>query len=458
MPKQLHKGPDLLDRDRAIIVHPVRTSAAGNHSSLRDLDASVEEASGLAEAIALDVIEILPLNVTKIQAGAFLGKGQRAKVAARVETLSPDVVIFNDALSPVQQRNLEKEWDVKVIDRTGLILEIFGARAQTREGRLQVELAALEYQKSRLVRSWTHLERQRGGAGFMGGPGETQIELDRRIIGERITRLKKDLEDVRRTRELGRQSRARVPFPVIALVGYTNAGKSTLFNYLTDAGVFAEDLPFATLDPTLRRLDLPDGTKVIISDTVGFIADLPTHLVAAFRATLEQTAFADVIVHVIDCARRDFEQQKQDVIKIMRDLGIDYEQDERILEVYNKTDMLDASQLEELMRQANFDTRMVLLSALNGQGVDQFLHSAAAIIGRGRTRLRYDIAITDGAAVSWLYEHGEILHRKDEALRIRIEVMLDSADRQKFLSRYGYAPAVESLAASPSDKETGSEL
>nr|MBX2834176.1 GTPase HflX [Micavibrio sp.] len=283
---------------RALVVHPHLNSAES--SKLRHKADLIEEICGLANAIHLNIAGVESFNLPQIQAGAYLGKGQRELVATKVEELQPDIVIFNCTLTPVQQRNLEKDINSKVIDRTGLILEIFGARAQTKEGRLQVELAALDYQRSRLVRSWTHLERQRGGAGFMGGPGERQIELDRRIIDQKIVKLKKELATVKRTRELGRKARAKVPFPVVALVGYTNAGKSTLFNTLTDSKVFAKDLLFATLAPTLRKLALPSGLNVILSDTVGFISDLPTHLIAAFRATLEETLHADVILHVCD--------------------------------------------------------------------------------------------------------------------------------------------------------------
>jgi GTP-binding protein HflX len=320
---------------RAIVVHPDLSRTNNTAAQRRDADSMIEEICGLARAIALDVIGVKSFKLSQIQAGSFLTKGHRESIASLVEREDAEIVIVNHTLSPVQQRNLETAFGAKVIDRTGLILEIFGARAQTKEGRLQVELAAQEYQRSRLVRSWTHLERQRGGAGFMGGPGERQIEIDRRLISGRITKLKKELDVVRRTRELGRKARARVPFPVVALVGYTNAGKSTLFNRLTDSKVFAEDLLFATLDPTLRRLELPNGQTVILSDTVGFISDLPTHLIAAFRATLEETLHADVILHVCDVASPDYDAQRKDVIEIMESLDIEYEDNPAIIEVYN---------------------------------------------------------------------------------------------------------------------------
>lgn len=330
--------------DKALIVHPVlplkvERDTTRLHRALEDL---IEEAEGLVHAIHLDVSSTRVAKVTRMSPAQLIGKGAAEEIGKHIEEEQPVVVVVNYRLSPVQQRNLEKLWNVKVIDRTGLILEIFGERAQTKEGRIQVDLALLEYQKSRLVRSWTHLERQRGGGGFMGGPGETQIELDRRIITDRIAQLKRDLEQVRRTRDLGRKSREKVPFPVVALVGYTNAGKSTLFNRMTGASVFAEDLVFATLDPTMRRLELPNGKMVILSDTVGFIADLPTTLVEAFRATLEQVQYADIILHVRDVSSPDHPWQRQDVINVLSELGIDYEHDPRIYEVLNKIDAVES--------------------------------------------------------------------------------------------------------------------
>ncbi len=444
-----------LERDTAFVIHPdvpikqkIQTQALSGSATerniphdIRDLNAVLEETEGLARAINLDVVRTEVFPVSRIRAGTFLGKGQCEMIADLASEEQPDVIIVNYALSPVQQRNLEKEWDTKVIDRTGLILEIFGARAQTKEGRLQVDLAALEYQRSRLVRSWTHLERQRGGAGFMGGPGERQIELDRRMIGERINALKKELKHVRRTRELGRKSRERVPFPIVSLVGYTNAGKSTLFNRLTDAGVFAEDLPFATLDPTMRRIDLPNGQRVILSDTVGFISDLPTHLIESFRATLEQITYADVIVHIIDVARADYEAQRQDVINILGDLGIAYDEDERIVEVYNKIDMMDKDELGDLKRHAQFSDRPVLLiSAVQGQGVNKLLQKCADLIARHRTVEFFDIPVEDGRALAWLYEHTEIIERNDNDKIMRMCIMIEPEDLERFKKNFGYTP------------------
>lgn len=422
-------------RETAFIVHPDFKNQKKTHHNQKDM---IAETEGLARAIDLDVIRTEPANVTQIQAGYFFSKGIRDDLALEIQACEPDVVIVNHSLSPVQQRNLEKLWKAKVLDRTGLILEIFGARAQTKEGQLQVELAALEYQRSRLVRSWTHLERQRGGAGFMGGPGETQIEIDRRLISERITRLKKQLEDVRRTRGLAHKSRERVPLPVVALVGYTNAGKSTLFNTLTKAGVFAEDLPFATLDPTIRRITLPGGEDAVLSDTVGFISDLPTTLIAAFRATLEQIAQADVIAHVVDSSKKGYEKQRRDVIAVLRDLGIEYEQDQRIIEVYNKSDLWDAEQAQDLQRKIRFSDHAVALSALNNEGLEAFLDLCESIITRHRQTVDVAIRVEDGKAVAWLHQHGHVLMEdlQDNVMLVRAE--LDTKDIEKFHHYFGY--------------------
>lgn len=426
---EIYTGPET-----ALIIQP-----HGKHAgALRDLDSVIEEIEGLAQAIWLEVIACEVLPVQRIQAGAYFGSGQRENVAALVSEFEPHIIIVNCILSPVQQRNLEKEWKAKVIDRTGLILEIFGARAQTKEGRLQVELAALEYQKSRLVRSWTHLERQRGGAGFMGGPGERQIEIDRRLINDRITKLKKELSVVKRTRELGRKSRERKPYPVVALVGYTNAGKSTLFNALTKAKVFAKDLLFATLDPTMRRVELPNGQDVILSDTVGFISDLPTHLIAAFRATLEETIHADVLLHVIDCGREDYEAQRQDVIEILQDLGIEYEADPRVIEVYNKTDLLDDERLNEFERKARFDESVVLVSAQEQAGFEDLLDEVVARISASRIKASFDIPYKDGKALSWLHDHAEILEQDSDEQGVRVSIYIEPAELSKFTSRFGY--------------------
>lgn len=425
--------------ETVLIVHP---DVAGKITN-RDTDEQVREIESLTRAIDLDLSTTIIAKVTRIQPGHFLGKGKLEEIGLVIEETEPSIVVFNYTLSPVQQRNLEKAWQCKVIDRTGLILEIFGARAQTKEGRLQVELAAQEYQKSRLVRSWTHLERQRGGAGFMGGPGETQIELDRRIISERIGKLKSELEHVRKTRELGRKSRERVPLPVVALVGYTNAGKSTLFNNLTGADVFAKDLLFATLDPTLRRIELPNGAQAILSDTVGFISDLPTHLIAAFRATLEETLHADVLLHVIDCSRDDFAAQRQDVIDILESLDIKYDQDERIIEVYNKIDALEAEEKADLLRDLHFSGQKVAISALSSEGKDDLYAKVSEILSRTHHHLVFEIGYSDGKALAWLHEHADVISRKEGADNIEIHVTMAPQDTARFSSRFGYLPKEE---------------
>ncbi|MAF97631.1 MAG: GTPase HflX [Micavibrio sp.] len=444
MPDESSLFSNEVERMRALIVHPELPITQKSQSERRrSSQAMVEEICSLTRAIDLDIIGVETFNVTKVQAGYLLGKGQCDIIAEICENDEPDIVVVNHVLSPVQQRNLEKAFKAKVIDRTGLILEIFGARAQTKEGRLQVDLAALEYQKSRLVRSWTHLERQRGGAGFMGGPGERQIELDRRIISDKITKLKKELETVKRTRELGRKARARVPFPVVALVGYTNAGKSTLFNKLTNSEVFAQDLLFATLDPTLRKLELPNGLQVILSDTVGFISELPTHLIAAFRATLEETLHADVILHVCDVAGDDFEAQYQDVIDILEDLDIKYESDERVLEVYNKIDAIeDADTLNDLKRKSKYDERIIPISAISGAGVDELLARLEKLVAASYHEIECDIPYADGRALAWLYDHGDVLKREDTEKGIYIAVRLSGVDLSRFNGQYHYARSV----------------
>lgn len=408
-------------------MHPELSARAATTRSYahHDLDSKIEEAQGLIRAIGLRVASTDIFNVPRINASTYIGAGQCDLIAAKIEEHKPEVVVVNAALSPGQQRNLEKVWNTKVIDRTGLILEIFGARAQTREGTLQVEMAALQYQRSRVVRSWTHLERQRGGAGFMGGPGEKQMELDRRILDEKIKSLKKALADVRRTRAIGRKDRERVPFPVIALVGYTNAGKSTLFNALTQAGVFAEDMPFATLDPTLRRLRLPGGTEAILSDTVGFISDLPTQLVEAFRATLEQINHADVIVHVMDVARPDSAAQHDDVAQILGDLGIAYETDARILEAWNKSDALDNEARDDYTRRAGFHPRAVLISAREGQGLDALLRRIEALITRDWQAMDLVIDAADGKTLAWVHAHARVLsQRTTDDGRTELQVLM----------------------------------
>ena len=399
----------------------------------RAADAKLAEAVGLAASIGLDVVHTAVLPLRARRSSSLLGEGQVAAQHEAIEEAGVTVAIVDAALSPVQQRNLERAWACKVIDRTGLILDIFGERARTREGSLQVELAHLDYQRSRLVRSWTHLERQRGGFGFLGGPGETQIEADRRLITDRIVRLRKEIEQVRRTRGLHRSARTRTPLPVVALVGYTNAGKSTLFNALTGADVHAQDQLFATLDPTMRGLRLPSGRRVVLSDTVGFISELPTELVAAFRATLEEVAQADVILHVRDAAHPDSMAQRADVLAVLdgmeQDGTIDGEWPRRTVEVLNKADLLGGVQ--------NVPPRegAVPISAVTGEGLPGLLAAIDARLAAGMQQADYALAPADGAGIAWLYEHGEVVERADGEDAIHLRVRLLPADRARFEHR-----------------------
>ena len=412
---------------------PTRTAIVlpwDRHDASRAAEARLAEAVGLAASIGLIVVHqtILPLRGRR--PSTLLGAGQIETVSTAIASSSVSLVIVDATITPVQQRNLERAWSCKVIDRNGLILDIFGERAATREGVLQVELAHLEYQRSRLVRSWTHLERQRGGFGFLGGPGETQIEADRRLIGDRIVKLKHELDDVRRTRGLHRSARRRVPFPVIALVGYTNAGKSTLFNALTGSAVVARDQLFATLDPTMRELILPSGRKAILSDTVGFISELPTELVAAFRATLEEVGAADLILHVRDAAHPDGLAQRADVVSILdgmvHERTLDEAWTERTVEVLNKIDLMGgASALP-------FDEREVLVSALTGEGLSELLQLIDRRLSASMVVVSYGLDVADGAGLAWLYQHGEVVIREDGQERIDLCVRLLPADRDRF--------------------------
>jgi len=422
---------------RAVVLHVEYKSRSAKQRS-RTADDRLAESVNLTVAIGLHVVEAMIAPLAKPAPATLIGAGKVDEIKSICAALEPELVIVNAALSPVQQRNLERAWGAKVLDRTALILEIFGERARTREGRLQVELAHLTYQRSRLVRSWTHLERQRGGFGFLGGPGETQIETDRRLIGERIAKLRKELEAVKRTRGLHRQARKRVPYPVVALVGYTNAGKSTLFNKLTSAEVFAKDVLFATLDPTMRGLALPRGRKVILSDTVGFIADLPTQLVAAFRATLEEVLEADIVLHVRDIAHEESEAQKADVLKVLDELGVD-EEARPLVEVLNKIDLLPEETRKGLLaRNLARPDGPTAVSALSGEGLESLRLMLERLLGSAEQTFVLTLDHADGAGLAWAYEHGHVRERANRATGIRLRLAIDPQYIDRFLSRYGH--------------------
>ncbi len=428
---------------RATVVVPVlKSRSRGGQSesaSTRTPESRLDEATGLAQAIDLDVVNgsIVPVNDPR--PATLLGTGKIEEIKHLLDEHNSGLVIVDHPLTPVQQRNLEKEWNAKVIDRTGLILEIFGRRASTKEGTLQVDLAHLNYQKGRLVRSWTHLERQRGGGGFMGGPGETQIEADRRLLQDRIIKLERELEQVVRTRQLHRAKRRKVPHPIVALVGYTNAGKSTLFNRITGAGVLAEDMLFATLDPTLRRMKLPHGRTVILSDTVGFISDLPTHLVAAFRATLEEVLEADLILHVRDMSDVDNQAQSADVLRILNDLGIDEAEGERrILEVWNKIDRLEPEAHDAMVQKSSGMKNVIAVSAISGEGVDGLMDEISRRLSGVMTETTVTLPVDRLALLPWLYDHAVVDSREDnEDGSVTLDLRLSETEAAELERRIG---------------------
>lgn len=419
--------------DRILVLLPILKNKPIN----RTPEAQLAELVSLTKAINVEVVYAEFIFVRTIQPATYIGKGTLERFSDVISKNYVDVVVVGCPLSPIQQRNLERSWHVKVIDKTALILEIFGDRARTKEGELQVELAHLMYARSRLVRSWTHLERQRGGAGFLGGPGETQIELDRRLIDDDIAKIKKELEAVKRTRHLHRQARSKVPYPIVALVGYTNAGKSTLFNRLTKASVLAKDMLFATLDPTMRQIKLPHGQNVILSDTVGFISDLPTELVMAFRATLEEVLEADIILHVRDCAHPDCEAQKKDVEAVLKDIGALDSSDKKLIEVLNKIDLLPPDEYKCLLAQKKRQDSQWPISSLTGEGIDELLCCVESLLNKNFTEMKLKIPVTEGAVIASLYRKGQVLSRQDTEDIVLMHVLLmpkDLSIYQKYIA------------------------
>ncbi len=421
---------------RTLIVCPILTRRTQQAEEVRSIEATVEEAISLTEAIELVVADVMVVKLATPNPATLIGKGKLEEIKQRIEVEDLELVIIDRQLSPVQQRNLERTLDCKVIDRTQLILEIFGARARTREGRLQVELATLQYQKSRLVRSWSHLERQRGGGGFTGGPGERQVELDRRQLQERILKLQKELEQVRRTRELHRKTRRDAPYPVVALVGYTNAGKSSLFNAMTGADVMAKDMLFATLDPTLRALTLPDGTQVMLSDTVGFVSNLPTLLVAAFRSTLEEVLEADVIVHVRDSSHPDCELQKQDVLKVLKAIGVTETMRHAMIEVYNKVDLLDAEERDRIQQLAELDDHIFATSAKTGAGLDALSHCLFRYLRVDTVDFCVQLGHHEYDKRAWLHGKADILAEDANEDGLQLSLRMTSKTQGQFLSLF----------------------
>lgn len=429
---------------RTALIHPVILRGRED----RDADHASQEAESLVRALDVTLISSEKVTLQRPEPGTFFGSGKVDEIGAALAADEIDLVVINGPVSPVQQRNLERAWEVKLLDRTALILEIFGARARTREGVLQVDLAHLTYQKSRLVRSWTHLERQRGGGGFMGGPGETQIESDRRAIDDAIVRLKRQLSKVVRTRALHRAARAKVPFPIVALVGYTNAGKSTIFNAMTGADVMARDMVFATLDPTMRLIALPDGREAILSDTVGFISDLPTQLVAAFRATLEEVLGADLVVHVRDIAHPETELQAQNVSEILDELGVDEAAQAGMIEVWNKLDRLAPEAHDAALTAAARDAHVIAASALTGEGLDRLAEHIAARL-RGTTRAAtLRLGAEDGRARAWLYAQRLVTDERFEEDIQLIDVRWTAEEEGRFIAQFGHNLATVSYSTS----------
>lgn len=439
LPSVTHSSQDTpfggVPHSKALVLHPYlrspRDKAKLSASVLkRTPEHALEEAINLSQAIrGLEVVHGEVVSVRAVRPSTFIGKGGVDQFTSFIKAQEIELVIMNHALSPVQQRNLERIWHCKVIDRTGLILEIFGERAHTSEGSLQVELAALTYQRSRLVKSWTHLERQRGGFGFLGGPGESQLEIDRRIIDDRLAHIRKQLETVKRTRGLHRKARQEVPYPIVAIVGYTNAGKSTLFNKLTGANVMAENLLFATLDPTMRKIKLPSGREIILSDTVGFISELPTHLVAAFRATLEEVQEADLILHVRDISHPDTDIQEQDVIDVLKDLGVQDRLETAYLELCNKMDLVSP---EDPTLQHHLKPESLPISALTGEGLDEVLRQIDLFFAQREDVFTITLLPEDGKKLAWLYEHGEILKRDETETEMTLTCRLSKIAKVRF--------------------------